>query len=150
MARRPNYAGIDVSDPTSLNIATVTWDWIRRLRDTVKMKIVLKGILTREDEGELSCKLFLSCLIPIFAALAMRLLIKQSLVHPDLTRRDREHLFRAIATIHDKTGYRLSSGSSPLLRARSGVKFEGRARCVLFMFSGHIGQFLDCVAGESR
>ena len=49
VARRPNYWGIDVSDPASLNIATVTWDWIRRLRDTVKMKIVLKGILTRED-----------------------------------------------------------------------------------------------------
>src|SRR6516162_2034833 len=48
-ARRPNYAGIDVSDPASLNIAIVTWDWIRRLRDTIKMKIVLKGILTRED-----------------------------------------------------------------------------------------------------
>src|SRR5215472_16734218 len=48
-ARRPNYAGIDVSDPASLNIATVTWDWIRRLRDTVETKIVLKGILTRED-----------------------------------------------------------------------------------------------------
>jgi isopentenyl diphosphate isomerase/L-lactate dehydrogenase-like FMN-dependent dehydrogenase len=49
VARRPNYEGIDVSDPASLNIATVTWDWIKRLRETVKMKIVLKGILTRED-----------------------------------------------------------------------------------------------------
>src|SRR5262249_58988697 len=27
---------------------TVTWDWIKCLRDTIKMKIVLKGILTRE------------------------------------------------------------------------------------------------------
>src|SRR5215472_15271182 len=49
VVRRPNYAGIDVSDPASLNIATVTWDWIKRLRNTIKMKIVLKGILTRED-----------------------------------------------------------------------------------------------------
>ena len=49
VARRPNYWGIDVSDAASLNIANVTWGWIRRLRDTVKMKIVLKGILTRED-----------------------------------------------------------------------------------------------------
>jgi len=50
-ARRPNYWdwGIDLSDPASLNIATVTWDWIKRLRKTIKMKIVLKGILTRED-----------------------------------------------------------------------------------------------------
>jgi 4-hydroxymandelate oxidase len=51
VARRPNYAGIDVSDPASLNIVNVTWGWIRRLRDTVKMKIVLKGILTHEDAG---------------------------------------------------------------------------------------------------
>ena len=49
VAPRPNYAGIDVSDPASLNIATVTWDWIKRLRKTIKMKIVLKGILTRKD-----------------------------------------------------------------------------------------------------
>jgi 4-hydroxymandelate oxidase len=49
IAHRPNYEGIDVSDPASLNIATVTWDWIKRLRDTVRMKIVLKGILTQED-----------------------------------------------------------------------------------------------------
>ena len=48
-ARRPNYAGIDLSDPASLNIGGVTWDWIRRVRDTVKMKIVLKGILRHED-----------------------------------------------------------------------------------------------------
>ena len=34
VARRPNYEGIDVSDPASLNIATVTWDWIKRLRET--------------------------------------------------------------------------------------------------------------------
>ena len=48
-ARRPNYDGIDVNDPTSLNIANLTWGSIMRLRDIVKMKIVLKGILTRED-----------------------------------------------------------------------------------------------------
>ena len=48
-ARRPNYDGIDVNDLTSLNIANLTWGSIMRLRDTVKMKIVLKGILTHED-----------------------------------------------------------------------------------------------------
>jgi 4-hydroxymandelate oxidase len=47
--RRPNFDGIDLSDPTSLNIANLTWDSIMRLRDTVKTKIVLKGILTHED-----------------------------------------------------------------------------------------------------
>src|SRR6202011_4253479 len=49
VARRPNFDGIDVSDPTSLNIANLTWDSIKRLRDTIRMKIVLKGILTHED-----------------------------------------------------------------------------------------------------
>jgi 4-hydroxymandelate oxidase len=49
VARKPNYEGIDLSDPASLNIANVTWDWVKRLRDAVKMKIVLKGILTHED-----------------------------------------------------------------------------------------------------
>jgi 4-hydroxymandelate oxidase len=49
VARRPNFAGIDVSDPASLNAPNLTWDWIRRLRDTVNMKVVLKGILTHED-----------------------------------------------------------------------------------------------------
>jgi 4-hydroxymandelate oxidase len=48
-ARRPNFGGIDLSDPTSLDIANLTWDVIKRLRDTVRMKIVLKGILTHED-----------------------------------------------------------------------------------------------------
>ena len=49
VARRPNYDGIDVNDPTSLNAANLTWDLIKRLRDTIKMKIVLKGIVTHED-----------------------------------------------------------------------------------------------------
>ena len=49
VARRPNFDGIDVVDPASLSIANLTWDSIKRLRDSTKMKIVLKGILTHED-----------------------------------------------------------------------------------------------------
>ncbi len=49
VARRPNYDGIDVNDPASLNAANLTWDLIKRLRDTIETKIVLKGILTHED-----------------------------------------------------------------------------------------------------
>ena len=49
VARRPNFDGIDVSDRASMNIANLTWDSIKRLRDSTKMKIVLKGILTHED-----------------------------------------------------------------------------------------------------
>ena len=47
--RRPNYAGIDVSKVASMQSANMTWDFIKRLRDTTSMKIVLKGILTAED-----------------------------------------------------------------------------------------------------
>ena len=47
--RRPNYAGIDLSQAASMQSANMTWDFIRRLRDVTKMKIVLKGILTAED-----------------------------------------------------------------------------------------------------
>jgi len=43
--RRPNFDGIDLSDRTGLDIANLTWDSIKRLRDMVRMKIVLKGIL---------------------------------------------------------------------------------------------------------
>jgi 4-hydroxymandelate oxidase len=49
VARKPNFDGIDVSGLTSLNAPNLTWDSIKRLRDTVKMKIVLKGILAHED-----------------------------------------------------------------------------------------------------
>ena len=49
VARRPNFAGIDISDPASMNITNLTWDSIKRLCESTKMKIVLKGILTHED-----------------------------------------------------------------------------------------------------
>jgi 4-hydroxymandelate oxidase len=49
VARKPNFDGIDLSRVTGLNAPNLTWESIKRLRDTVKMKIVLKGILARED-----------------------------------------------------------------------------------------------------
>jgi len=49
VARKPNFDGIDLSGVTGLNAPNLTWDWIKRLRDTVKTKIVLKGILAQED-----------------------------------------------------------------------------------------------------
>jgi isopentenyl diphosphate isomerase/L-lactate dehydrogenase-like FMN-dependent dehydrogenase len=49
VARKPNFDGIDLSGITGLNAANLTWDSIKRLRDTVNMKIMLKGILTHED-----------------------------------------------------------------------------------------------------
>ena len=47
--RRPNYAGIDLSKVASMQSNNMTWDLVKRLRDTTSMKIVLKGILTAED-----------------------------------------------------------------------------------------------------
>jgi isopentenyl diphosphate isomerase/L-lactate dehydrogenase-like FMN-dependent dehydrogenase len=47
--RRPNYDGIDLSGVRSFQSANMTWDFIKRLRDSTRMKIVLKGILTHED-----------------------------------------------------------------------------------------------------
>jgi tRNA-dihydrouridine synthase len=49
VARKPNFDGIDLSGVTGLNAQNLTWDSIKRLRDTVKMKIVLKGILAPQD-----------------------------------------------------------------------------------------------------
>lgn len=48
-SRQPMYDGIDLSGVTSFLSATMTWDFIRRLRGATRMKIVLKGIVTPED-----------------------------------------------------------------------------------------------------
>jgi 4-hydroxymandelate oxidase len=47
--RKPNYEGLDLSGLTSALATNMTWDFIKRLRDTVSIKIVLKGILAHED-----------------------------------------------------------------------------------------------------
>jgi isopentenyl diphosphate isomerase/L-lactate dehydrogenase-like FMN-dependent dehydrogenase len=47
--RKPAYDGIDLTGVPNLQSANMTWDFIKRVRDTTKMKIVLKGILTGED-----------------------------------------------------------------------------------------------------
>lgn len=47
--RKPAYDGIDLTGVPNLQSANMTWDFVKRVRDTVKMKIVLKGILTAED-----------------------------------------------------------------------------------------------------
>ena len=48
VSRKPNFDGIDLTGAT-FNATALTWDFIKRLRDTVKTRIVLKGILTPED-----------------------------------------------------------------------------------------------------
>jgi isopentenyl diphosphate isomerase/L-lactate dehydrogenase-like FMN-dependent dehydrogenase len=43
------YDGIDLSAMTSMESSNMTWDFIKRLRDITRMKIIIKGILAHED-----------------------------------------------------------------------------------------------------
>jgi isopentenyl diphosphate isomerase/L-lactate dehydrogenase-like FMN-dependent dehydrogenase len=47
--RKPNFDGLDISGITSTNATNLTWEFIKRLRDTVKTRLVLKGLMTAED-----------------------------------------------------------------------------------------------------
>src|SRR5438552_14577476 len=51
LRRRPMYDGVDLTGLTlgSNQPSAMTWDFFKRLRDTTKMKIVIKGILAHED-----------------------------------------------------------------------------------------------------
>jgi isopentenyl diphosphate isomerase/L-lactate dehydrogenase-like FMN-dependent dehydrogenase len=49
LEHKPAYDNLDVSKVTSLYAAGNNWDMVKRLKDTTKMKLVLKGIVTRED-----------------------------------------------------------------------------------------------------
>ena len=49
MKRRAMYEGVDLAGLTHTQSSNMNWDFIKRLRDTVRMKIVLKGILAHED-----------------------------------------------------------------------------------------------------
>jgi 4-hydroxymandelate oxidase len=47
--RKPAYDGLDVSGLTNIQSSSMSWDYIKRLREQTKMKMVLKGIITWED-----------------------------------------------------------------------------------------------------
>jgi 4-hydroxymandelate oxidase len=49
LARRAMYEGVDISGLTNTQSSAMTWDFLKRLRDTTKMKIVIKGVLAWED-----------------------------------------------------------------------------------------------------
>lgn len=49
MTRRAMFQGLDLSGLTNTQSSAMTWDFIKRMRDTTKMKILLKGILAFED-----------------------------------------------------------------------------------------------------
>ena len=47
--RRPLWDGIDVSRVDNDVVPGMTWEFVKRLRGMTRMKLVLKGIVTRED-----------------------------------------------------------------------------------------------------
>ena len=49
LSRKPNFAGIDLGGISGTVVTNLDWDLIRRLRDMVKVKLLLKGILAFED-----------------------------------------------------------------------------------------------------
>ena len=49
VARKPMFEGLDVSKVTQLHPLAMNWDLVKRLRDTVTVKFLIKGIVTRED-----------------------------------------------------------------------------------------------------
>ncbi len=48
-ARKPMFDGLDLSKVTAAQPGNLSWDFVKRLRDTVTVKLLLKGIVTRED-----------------------------------------------------------------------------------------------------
>jgi 4-hydroxymandelate oxidase len=49
MRRRSMYEGLDLSGLRNTQSSAMTWDFLKRMRDVTRMKIVLKGILAHED-----------------------------------------------------------------------------------------------------
>ena len=43
------FDGLNIAKVTGLDDASLTWDFIKRLKDTTKMKLTVKGIVTHED-----------------------------------------------------------------------------------------------------
>lgn len=49
IGRKPMFDGLDTSGLRDLDSPALTWDFIDRLRSLTRMKILVKGIVTRED-----------------------------------------------------------------------------------------------------
>jgi (S)-2-hydroxy-acid oxidase len=49
VSRKPMFDGLDVSKVTGLHFSGMTWDFVKRLRDTTTKKLLIKGIVTKED-----------------------------------------------------------------------------------------------------
>jgi 4-hydroxymandelate oxidase len=46
---KPMYQGVDLSGLRNIQSSTMSWDYLKRLRDMTKMKVVIKGLLAFED-----------------------------------------------------------------------------------------------------
>jgi isopentenyl diphosphate isomerase/L-lactate dehydrogenase-like FMN-dependent dehydrogenase len=49
MRRKPMFSGLDLTRVTALHPPVLTWESIKRIRDMSRMKLIIKGILTRDD-----------------------------------------------------------------------------------------------------
>ena len=47
--RKPAFDGLDVSKVTAFHATSMNWDFVKRLRELVSVKLLIKGIVTRED-----------------------------------------------------------------------------------------------------
>jgi isopentenyl diphosphate isomerase/L-lactate dehydrogenase-like FMN-dependent dehydrogenase len=47
--KAPMFTGLDVSHVNELSPSNITWDFLKRLRDHVSVKLLVKGIVTGED-----------------------------------------------------------------------------------------------------
>ncbi|HEU4530967.1 MAG TPA: alpha-hydroxy acid oxidase [Steroidobacteraceae bacterium] len=50
--RSPLYAGLDVSKVKEYSPSAYSWDYLAKLRDLVRVKFLVKGIVTREDAAK--------------------------------------------------------------------------------------------------
>jgi len=48
-ASKPMFDGLDISQVKGLHFAAMNWDFVKRLRDATQQKLLIKGIVTRED-----------------------------------------------------------------------------------------------------
>jgi isopentenyl diphosphate isomerase/L-lactate dehydrogenase-like FMN-dependent dehydrogenase len=47
--RKPNFDGVNLAGITGTHVSNLTWGFVKRLRDAVKTRLVLKGLVTAED-----------------------------------------------------------------------------------------------------
>jgi 4-hydroxymandelate oxidase len=49
LQHKPNFDGLDVGGITTTMHTSLTWAFVKRLRDTVKTRLLVKGLMTAED-----------------------------------------------------------------------------------------------------